>query len=296
MTKLLFKGLLFLAVALLLACGANERVRYHGSLYYGQGPYLMQFSLGDGTVTAVTNLGDRTIRDVSELGADKLLIAETAWIQSKAIPRISWFDLKTGQSAVLYSGVHARYLDDAGVIVYDDGSKLYAVPQLGTGSDEVVFSHALNQLSNLVVLSDHVLLFEAVDGGQAVIRSWNAITGEQRRLDGLTAACRLGGAVWIGSLERLACKARAGSGTDGDHVLADLDGTVHGTLPLPAGKRFSALAWIASQDVLVLRESWQGLLGGQDKSAVWVHDLKTGANQRLARNLNLGTSVVYADF
>jgi hypothetical protein len=108
--------LMLLAVPLLLSCGAAERGKYHGSLYYGQGPYLMQFSLGDGSVTVVNNLGDRTIREVSALGEGKLLIAETAWIQSKSVPRISWFDLKTGQSAVLYSGVLARYVADAGII------------------------------------------------------------------------------------------------------------------------------------------------------------------------------------
>jgi hypothetical protein len=222
-----------------------------------------------------------------------LLVAETARIQGKAVPRISWFDLQTGQSAVLYSGVHARYIADAGVIVYDDGSKLYAVPQLGTGSDAVLFSHSRNQLSDLVLVSAHVLLYETVDAGQPVVHSWNAMTGESRRLDGLAAACRLGGAVWIGSLERLACMARAGAGPD--YVLADLDGTVHGKLPLPPEKRFQALSWIADQDALVLKESWQGIVGDQDRSAVWLHDLKTGASHRLARNLNLGTSVVYAD-
>jgi hypothetical protein len=285
-----------LVIPFLFSCGAGERGKYHGSLYYGQGPYLMQFSLGDGSVTVVNNLGDRTIRDVSDLGGDKLLIAETAWIQSRSVPRISWFDLKTGQSAVLYSGVLARYVADAGIIVYDDGSKLYAVPQLGTGTDEILVSHGLNQLSTLTVVADHVLLFETVDAGRPIIHSWNAVTGERQRLDALTAACRLSGAVWIDSLQRLACKGRTSPHSDGDYALADLAGAVDGTLGLPADKRFLALAYIAGQDAVVLRESWQGILGGQDKSAVWVHDVRTGANHRLARNLNLGSSVVYADF
>ncbi len=161
---------MLLVVPLLLSCGAAERGKYHGSLYYVQGPYLMQFSLGDGSVTVVNNLGDRTIREVSALGKDKLLIAETAWIQSKSVPRISWFDLKTGQSAVFYSGVLARYVADAGIIVYDDGSKLYAVPQLGTGRDEILVAHGLNQLSTLTVVSEHSVLFETVDAGQPVRR------------------------------------------------------------------------------------------------------------------------------
>lgn len=288
--------LAMVVVPILLSCGASERGKYHGSLYYGQGPYLMQLSLGDGSVTVVNNLGDRTIRDVSDLGGDKLLIAETAWIQSKSVPRISWFDLKTGQSAVLYSGVLARYVADAGVIVYDDGSKLYAVPQLGTGTDEILVSHGLNQLSTLTVVSGHIVLFETVVAGQPVIHSWNAVTGELQRLDALTAACRLSGAVWIDSLQRLACKGRSSARTDVDYALADLAGAIDGALGLPADKRFVALAYITGQDAVVLKESWKGVLGSQDKSAVWIHDVRTGANHRLARNLNLGNSVVYADF
>jgi hypothetical protein len=53
---------------------------------------------------------------------------------------------------------------------------------------------------------------------------------------------------------------------------------------------------VGNYALAVLRESWQGILGGQDKSAVWVHDVRIGANHRLARNLNFGSSVVYADF
>jgi hypothetical protein len=240
--------------------------------------------------------GESATRAVSALGEDKLLIAETTWIQSKSAPRISWFDLKTGQSAVFYSGVLARYVADAGIIVYDDGSKLYAVPQLGTGSDEILVAHGLNQLSTLTVVSDHIVLFETADAGQPVIHSWNAITGERQRLDALTAACRLSGAVWIDSLQRLACKGRNSPRAEGEYALADLAGVVDGALGLPADKRFLALAYIAGQDAVVLKESWQGILGGQDKSAVWVHDVRTGANHRLARNLNLGSSVVYANF
>jgi len=296
MRKFILKGILLLIAAVLVSCGSAERGSYHGSLYYGQGPYLMQFSLGDGSVAVINNLGDRTIRDVGILGANALLIAETAWIQSKSVPRISWFDLNTGQSSVLYSGVHARYVADAGVIVYDDGSKLYAVPQLGTGSDEIIFSHGLNQLSTLTLASDHLVLFETVDAGAPVVHSWNAVTGELRRLDALSAACRLNGAVWIGSLQRLACKQRSSPAADASYVLARLDGTVDGKLQLPGEKRFLALTWIAGQDLIILKESWQGVFGSQDKSAVWAYDVLSGAHHRLARNLNLGTSVVYADF
>jgi hypothetical protein len=288
-------GLLALLVPALLSCGSAERGKYHGSLYYGQGNYLMQFSLGDGSVVVVDNLGDRTIRGVSDLGGDKLLIAETAWIRNRSVPRISWFDLDTGQSSVLYSGVHAVYLAEAGVIAYDDGSKLYAVPQLGAGSDEIVFSHGRNELSTLMAVSGHLLLFETVISGQPVIHSWSALTGELLRLEALSSACRLGGAVWIGSVQRLACKEGSGPSAEADYLLAGLDGTVSGRLHLPGGKRFMALAWLPGQDAVILSERWQGTFGTGDKSAVWIYDVRQGTSHRLARHLDLGNSVVYAD-
>jgi hypothetical protein len=106
----------------------------------------------------------------------------------------------------------------------------------------------------------------------------------------------LSGSVWIDSLQRLACKGRTSPHADGDYALADLAGVVDSALGLPEGKRFLALAYIAGQDAVILKESWQGILGSQVKSAVWVHDVRTGVNHRLARNLNLGSSVVYANF
>lgn len=288
-------GLLTLLVPALLSCGSAERGKYHGSLFYGQGNYLMQLSLGDGSVVVVDNLGDRTIRSVNDLGGDKLLIAETAWIQSRSVPRISWFDLNTGQSSVLYSGVHAVYLAEAGVIAYDDGSNLYAVPQLGAGSDEIVFSHGRNEVSSLMAVSGHVMLFETVISNRPVIHSWSALTGELQQLEALSSACRLSGAVWIDSLQRLACKEGSGPSTEADYLLAGLDGTVSGRLQLPDGKRFMALAWLPGQDAVVLSERWQGIFGTGEKSAVWIYDVRQGTSHRLVRHLDLGSSVVYAD-
>lgn len=289
-------GLIFLLAAALAGCAPNEPSGYRGDLYFGQGSYLMRFSLHDGSLVVVDNLGDKTIRDISGLGPDKLLIAESASVNRRSVSRISWFDLETGESSALYSGVLARYLDQAGIIAYDDGSALHAVPQFGVGSYEIIFPHRSNQLTTLLVVSGDTLLFEVGDAGQEAIHAWNALTGERRLLGELSAACRLRGAVWIETLGQLACKERAPAWTDANYLLVDLDGVVGGKLDLPADRQFLALTYISGQQALILQETRRGLFGGQAKSAVWAHDVRTGKHTRLARNQNLGTSVVYTEF
>jgi len=289
-------GFFVLAIGALVACAPPDQTGYHGALYFGQGSYLLRYGLRDGSLSVVDNLGDKSIRDISEFGEDKLLIAETASINRRTVPRISWFDLKTGQSVALYSGVLAKYLAAPGVVVYDDGLKLYAVQQWGPGNDEIIFSHGSNQLSGMTVVSGDVLLFETIDAGRAVIYSWNADTGTLTRLDALSSACELRGAVWIDTLLRLTCRKRAATRADPAYILSDLDGAVDGKLDLPKEKRFFALTYIAGQDVVILRETWHAMFGTQERSAVWAYDIQSGESRRLSSNQNLGTSVVYTDF
>jgi hypothetical protein len=290
------KGFLVLLAAALAGCGGPQQSGYRGNLLFGRGAYLMSFSLRDSSLSVIDNLGDKSIREISGLGPDRLLIAETASVNGRNVSRISWLDLKTGESAALFSGVMARYLSDDGVIVYDDGSSLYAVYQRGPVADEVIFSHRLNQVSAMTTAATDLLLFETDDEPKPTIRCWNAATGALQNLDALAAVCRLEGSVWIGTIERLACKNRDRAPADGDYLLANLAGEVDGKLSLPEHKQFLALAHLEGQDALILRETWRGLLGDQDKFAVWAYDIRTGESVRLAKSQNLGTSVVYREF
>jgi len=103
-------------------------------------------------------------------------------------------------------------------------------------------------------------------------------------------------AVWINDLEKMACKERLDESKATRYVLTNLDGEVSGTLALPEGKRFDLLTYISGQSALVLRERWDSIFGGQEKSAIWVYNLKSTEIQRLAENQNLGSSVVYSKF
>ena len=291
--------LLVILAPLVVSCGPADESPYHGYLYFARGSYLMQFRLRDGSLAVVTNLGEGTIREISPMGDGKILVSELASISGQDVARISWLDLKTGQSDALYSGVQARYVAGAGVIVYDDGGTLYSVSLAGeSGVDSIVLSHTRHHLSAMVEVSDSRVLFETLEEGQPLIHSYRAGTGELQTLDQLTRLCRLEGAVWIGELELLACRERDGAGGEArdSYVLADLDGNLRSRLSLPEERKFLALTFIGGQGALILKESLDSPFGGQENHAVWAHDIYSGENHRLPGTTNLGTSVVYTDY
>ena len=115
-------------------------------------------------------------------------------------------------------------------------------------------------------------------------------------LDRLAGVCRLEHSVWIDDLEQLACNQDTQEGAEAAYVLVNLDGEVSRRLVLPEGKRFDALTYVREQNALIFRERWDGIFGGREKSSIWVHNIESGENLRLARNRSLGSSVVYTDF
>ena len=296
MRKILLTLLFVLLVPALVSCGSEGQSGYHGYLYFAKSHYLMRFGLRDGSLSVVTNLGDKTILDLSNFLENRLLIAESASINRKAIRRISWVDVNTGQTAALYSGVLARYVEGSGVVVYDDGDRLFAVALSGVSDSETIFTHKVNQVSTVMVVSKDTVLFETNEAGDWRIRSYNVVTGTLQTLDRLSGVCRLDQAVWVNDLEQLACKDRSNQSEVTRFILTNLDGDVISTLALPEGKRFDALAYISGQSALVLKESWRGFFGGQEKSAIWVHNIESGESHRLVKNQHLGSSVVYTNF
>ena len=293
-----FTRLSLLVIPLMVACQPNDDSGYRGYLYYAQDSYLMQFSLRDGSRTVVTAVGDRKIREISQLGEGRLLIAELATLSWQTVARISWMDLKTNRSEPLYSGVRARFVADAGVIVYDDGSKLYAVPLAGESElDSVILAHRRHQLTAMVGISGTRLLFEVQEQGRPVIHAYDAANGTLQTLEGLGDACELDGSVWIDELELLACRDRDGEGDRSAHayVLADLEGNVSRRLQLPEGGSYLALAYIPGQDALIFRETWRSDFADQPRAAIWAHDIHSGSNQQLSDSVDPGTSVVYTD-
>lgn len=296
MRKILLRLCLILLLPTLFSCDPGDQPGYHGYLYFAKSHYLMRYGLKDGSLSVVTNLGDKRIHDISSFLENRLLIAESASVNRMGVRRISWVDVNTGQTAALYSGILARFLEGSGIVVYDDGERLFTVALASDSDSETIFTHKMYQISTLMVVSKDTVLFETNDDGEWRIRSYNVITGTLKTLDRLSGICRLDQAVWINDLEQFACKERSNQSEYASYILTDLNGDVSGTLALPEGKHFDALAYISGQSALVLQESSSGFFGGQDKSAIWVYNIQSGESHRLAKSQNLGSSVVYSKF
>ncbi len=296
MRKILLTLLSILLIPTLVSCDREDQAQYQGYLYFAQSHYLMRLSLRDGSLSVVTNLGDKIIRDVSIFLENRLLIAESASINRKDVRHISWVDVNSGQTAALYSGVLARYLEGSGFIVYDDATSLFAVELASDSDSETIFTHKMNRLSTILVISEDTVLFETKEAGVWLIRSYNVLTKTLLTLDRLSGICRLDQAVWINDLEKLACKEIATETKNANYVLSNLDGDVSGTLPLPEGRHFVALTYISGQNALILKENWNSIFGGQERAAIWVHNVKSKESHRLAKSQNPGSSVVYMSF
>jgi hypothetical protein len=296
MRKILPSLLFTLLIPVLASCGSGDDSGYHGYLYFAQSRYLMRFGLKDGSMSVVTNLGDKTTHDVSNFLENRLLIAESASINRMEVRSISWVDVNTGQTAPLYSGVLARYLEGPGVVVYDDGESLFRVALSGAHDSESIFTHKKNQLSTVIVVSKDTVLFETGDAGEWRIRSYDVLTGKLQTLDRLSGVCRLDQAVWINDLEQLACKEQSGQSKLVRYVFVNLAGDVSGELALPEGKRFAALTYISGQKALILKEAWNSVFGGKERFAIWVYNIQSRESLRLSDSQNPGSSVVYTDF
>lgn len=296
MRKILLLLLFILSVLTLVSCGPRDQATYNGNLYYAQSNYLMRYGLEDGSLSVVTNLGDKTIRDVSGFLENRLLIAESISINRMNVRRISWVDVNTGQTFALYAGVLARYLEGSGIVVYDDGDRLLSVALSGESDREIIFNHKSHQVSSMMVVSENIVLFETSESGDRRIRSYDTTTGKLETLDRLSGVCRLDQAVWIHDLKQMACKDRSSQTKITRHILTNLDGDVTRTLALPEGKSFDLLTYIRGQDALILKERWNNLIDGQERSAIWVYNLLSEESHRLEIKRGLGSSVVYSRY
>lgn len=280
---------------LLQSCERGEQLDLHGHLYFASGNYVGDLDLVKGTSVIVANRGAVTIHDISGFGNKRFLMAETAVVETREVPRISWVDIETGQAETLFSGVAARYLGAHSALVWDDGSRLHVTSRRRNSSvNAQITSHSLNQLSTIIDVSDNMVLFETGIPEQRGIHSYDVGTRQLQPRETLSAVCKLEGSVWLADRGQLACQARTQSGDGTEYLLTDLDGNVRGRLALPQNKQFLALAYAADQQVLILTEPWRTVLGGE-RFAVWAYDLITGQSHRILKNQYLGASAVYVD-
>jgi hypothetical protein len=289
-------SILAVLLPLLGSCGQDAGPDVHGLLYFASGNYVGEFDVESGTSIAIANRGAVTINRIAPFGAEGLLLAEVANVEGREVPRISWLEPGSGRSGTLYSGVAARYLPAHRALVWDDGKQLRVSSRVrdpAIGAE--VMTHNRNQLSAIVDVDDDSVLFEIGSPGQGEVYAYNVVTRELEARAGLAAACRLAGSVWISDREQLACPSRAPAGASTGYLLVDLDGTIRGSLALPAGRHFVALAYAADQHTLFLSEHWQSFLGGVERFGVWAYDLVDGRSYRLVRDQYLGESAVFVE-
>lgn len=92
------------------------------------------------------------------------------------------------------------------------------------------------------------------------------------------------------------CKDRSQPVAEAEYLLVGLDGRAEGALDMPSDNEFRALTYIPEQSLLVLQEIWHSMLDSRDKYGVWLYDVRTGESERVAENVNLGQSVVFAEY
>ncbi|KAA9130275.1 hypothetical protein F3N42_13130 [Marinihelvus fidelis] len=286
---------LLAAIAALAACGGEPPSPYRGALYYGNGAYLMRLGLQTGEVSVAGHLGDTVIREVSTYSGEYLLIAETNTVNRRRVPRIAWFNRRTGEKGDFYGGVRARFLAAAEVMVYDDGNSLFAVPSEDRSTNQLIMAHSGAALTAMIEAAPGLLLLETLRDGAATIHSWDGHSGELQALDALSSTCRLEGAVWIDAMERLACAPRDGDAS-APWLLTDLAAEAPRPLGLPADRAFRPLAYLDDQRALVLQESRDKLLGGGARHSAWLYAIDSGELVHLADDVSLGRSVAYAEY
>ena len=296
MPKISIIVVLVLLVQALAACGPSAQSGYQGYLYFANGSYLMLFSLRDASLSVVSSFSNTTIKSISSYGENRLLLTESELVNRLTVHQIAWLDVKTGQSATLYPGYFARYFADTGLMIYDDGRRLFVVNQAGDLSSKTIFTHKMNQVTDLMAIPDNRVLFETSEEGVQGIYSYHLLDGTLESLDRLSGICRLKFAVWIDDLAQIACKPQPADAVEGDYVITSLEGEVRRRLELPEGGKFDALAYIPGQNALILKQRWTGKFSEQEKYAVWIHNLQNGESRRLARNIDLGSSAVYTSF
>jgi len=283
--------LLSLLVAILLSsgCGSGEEREYWGNLYFGTGAYLGQLDLRNGSVSLLANLGDTAIREIDAFGDEQLLMSVFGPVNHKDTFRLMQYELDGGGLATLINGRHGRYLPVPEALIYDDGAYLKVRLYGGRAMEQVVVArHRLGSRAHILQVSRTQFVY-SIDPDTS-IHSFNVDTLESRLLSGLSATCTIDGALWIAERDALLCKLR---GDTGDYVFVSLSGEVLGSLDIPAGGPFRALAHLHDQDAVVLSEAWNTLVGDNTRYAVWIYDLANDRMVRLVKDQPMGSHVVY---
>jgi len=298
--KLIFQRVAILLLATFLtSCDRPDKPHIGGYLYFTSGSYIGQFSLGSGKTSILGSVGDGKAVQLSEYLDNKLLLTVNRHINRQSVWQIEEFDIRRGYSSTLFPGRMVHYLPTSQKIVYDDGSELTAT-QLFPGKRErsTIYERRSRAPGKVVSLTDDELLFSFDEEKSRQIYRFEGKDNRLTPLDGLSAACSLDGAVWVpdaGDEGRLACKLRRDSGASGEYYLVSLDGIADRQLSLPDDSKFRAIAYLHDHKILLLIENRHNVFDGQEKMAVWIHDINTGVNIRIIKGNYFGSHIIYQE-
>lgn len=280
---------LLLGLLVLAGCEADEEREYRGHLYFGQGAYLGQLDLRNGSISVLANLGDTVIQELADFGDEQLLLSVLGPVNNKDTFRLMQYQLGNGGLATLISGRHGRYLPEPEALIYDEGAHLKVRLYGGKSMEEVtVIQHRFGAAAHIIRVSDTEILYSV--GPDAAIFLFDVDTGISEPLPELSAQCSLDGALWIYRVGALLCKHGGG---DPNYVFVGLEGEIQETLALPDAGRFRAIAYLDDQDALVLTEAWNTFVSGSTRYAVWIYDLSDNRMLRLVKDQYVGQSAVY---
>ena len=284
-------GFACLMVLALAGCETPNDKPFHGYLFFPSGKYLGQLSLASGEAMPVANFGEQRVEHVSVLDNQELLLSVFKPGGGRGRYRVLRFDPIRSSSSTLLVGRQAHYLSSSEVIVYDSGTALQAVQRRNVRrAPTLLQSDSWQRPAELVSLGEAGLLFQP--SGE-LIRHFDPETGEYRALGRLSSACRLGDAVWLAANARLACRAPEDQGDSAPYRLVSLDGDIDGSLSLPAGRRFRAVAYVPDQRILILNETRVRWFSKSERYPVWAYDVATGGLRAIAENQYLGATAVY---
>jgi len=296
--KIIFQRVATLLLAIFLtSCDRPDKPQIGGYLYFTSGSYIGQFSLGSGKTSILGSVGDGKAVQLSKYLENKLLLTVNRHVNRQSVWQVEEFDIRRGYSSTLFPGRMVQYLPISQKIVYDDGSELVAT-QIYPGKRErsTIYKRRSRVPGIVVALTDDQLLFSFdEETGRQIYR----FEGKDNRLtpmDGLSAACSLDGAVWVpdaGGEGRLACKLRRDFGVSGEYYLVSLDGIVDRQLSLPGDRKFRAIAYLHDRKTLLLMENQHNVFDGQEKMAVWIHDINTEVNNRIIKSDYFGSHIIY---
>lgn len=279
------------AGAMLAGCQPPPPLNLHGTLYFEAGPYLGEFRLSTGDAMPVTNLGDWRIQRVSEFQQGELLLSVTNIVDDRRRYRIMRFDPETLHETPLIGGQAGQFLPASATLVYYAGHELVSAPRADIrGGARVVRSFGWRMPPHLVPVGNAGVLFGTPGGS---VYRWDPESGTSERLDALTERCELQGAVWMADREQLVCRARDPDAMAVSLLVVDISGKLVGILPLPEKREFRAVAYLADQRILILNERRRERLTSYSAHPVWAYAMESGRLQRIARNQDLGESVVY---